>query len=387
MSIYKKLVKIISICLSIILFVSCFGIKGSAATLENDSDIVAKKTLQVDEKIPNEVTRYVLDKYLEIIEIAKSYYTEFSDDTEDYSLGVPFVIYSEINKNWNSVYYYPVIKGDCILLVISVIDTNYGLTLSASKEFVPQLNEINYITDSNWIFYEDNNRIIALSEKSTILMSEDSNTTFSVKSDEQKSYTDLLNTISKKIEQRSPIDVDYITNLSKNIDFLEEYTPSFSTNTSTSQICQLYNAQGQIGGTCWAASVATIVNYRLGTGYTAYDVCDKIGVDYAAGTIGDKLYALSSYGLNYSRSDSQAPWNTIKNNIAGQYPIAASTFSGSDGHAITVYGYRTIGATDYIVFWNSGEQSTQIVTYLPNGTTYSYNGTTWTWTKSLYYLP
>ena len=28
-------------------------------------------------------------------------------------------------------------------------------------------------------------------------------------------------------------------------------------------------------------------------------------------------------------------------------------------------------ATDYIVFWNSGEQSTQIVTYLPNGTTYS----------------
>lgn len=52
-----------------------------------------------------------------------------------------------------------------------------------------------------------------------ILMSEDSNTTFSVKSDEQKSYTDLLNTISKKIEQRSPIDVDYITNLSKNIYF------------------------------------------------------------------------------------------------------------------------------------------------------------------------
>lgn len=192
------------------------------------------------------------------------------------------------------------------------------------------------------------------------------------------------------MDKVNQFNVDEIVESTKNTSVLETYSPGFSTSTDTSKICFLYNAQGQQGDTCWATSVATIVNYRKGTNYSDYDVCDKIGVEYAGGTIDDKKTALEEYGLMYRKSQSQSSWDSIVLNISSKYPLAASTFSGSSGHGVTVYGYRTIGATDYIVLWNSGMNSgagaTQIVMYSSSGSTFTYNSKTWTWTKTLFYI-
>ena len=387
----KKLIKTICTCMSLFALIACCKINANAAELVVEPVTIVNKTQEIDEKIPSDATKYAVEKVSEVVEAVKLYYESFENQDMEYSLGIPFVIYSSTNNAWNSVYYYPLIQDNSIALIISIIDTNYGWTLSASQEMVEELNEINYAMDSSWIFYEENNDIIALSEKEKKVITEDiygnSNSTFNASDEKIESYAELVTIISEQIEAHTPFDTDYIKEISADKDIVESYTPSFSANTSVSKVCSLYNAQGQIGGTCWAASVATIVNYRLGTNYTAYDVCDKIGADYAGGTIDDKQDALMEYGFNYSKTTSQTSWSSVQRNVAGKHPIAASTFSANNqGHAVTVYGYRTLNETDYVFLWNSGTESAQIAEYRSSGTTYTYNSVVWTWTKSLQYL-
>lgn len=90
---------------------------------------------------------------------------------------------------------------------------------------------------------------------------------------------------------------------------LEGYMPSYNldrtSGSDVGRICSLYNAQGQGNlPICWAATVATIVNYRLGTSHTAKDVCDLEGTGYKAASIDVKKAALKDYGLTYKKQTS-----------------------------------------------------------------------------------
>ena len=69
------------------------------------------------------------------------------------------------------------------------------------------------------------------------------------------------------------------------------------------------------------------------------------------------------------------------------YLSTVDTNNSSSGHAVALYGYRTISATDYVVLWNpglnSGSGATQIVTYLSTGTTFAYNNSVFKWRYTL----
>lgn len=389
MSILKKYRQIIILCCSFIIF-ACLNVNVMAADMKGIINNPYEKVEKIDSKIPDEATVYMTEKYSEIIEVAIPYYSCLISDPNNYSLGSPFVIYAPSEYNWNSVYYYPLINDNEIVLLISLINTNYGWSISASEEMVDELNLINYAEDTSWIFFLQNECVVAKSPTAerTILDTSHKNENCNVElaSDDFLTYSEYLELISSSMNDIKKFNVDDAAEYANNADIVESYSPSFSTSTDTSKVCSLYNARGQQGDTCWAASVATIVNYREGTNYSDYDVCDKIGVGYEGANIDTKLNALKAYGLNYRKSSSQSSWNSIVLNISNKYPLAASTFSGDSGHAVTVYGYRTIGATDYIVLWNSGTGSTQIVTYKSSGSTYTYNSKTWTWTKTLFYI-
>lgn len=313
-----------------------------------------------------------------------------TSDSNNYYIGTPFVIYAPTEYNWNSVYYYPLINDEKIVLLISLINTNYGWSISASEEMVDELNLINYGKDTSWLFLLQDNYVVAKSptDERTIIeiCNENENWIQALTSVNSLTYSDYVDLISNSMNDIKIFNVDDVSEISNNADIAESYSPSYSTSTDTSKVCSLYNAKKQQGSTCWAASVATIVNYRQGTNYTDYDVCDRIGVGYEGANIDTKLEALKAYDLNYRKSNSQSSWNSIVLNISSKYPLAASTFSGDSGHSVKVYGYRTIGATDYIVLWNSGTGSTQIATYKSSGSTYTYNSKTWTWTKTLFYI-
>ena len=106
----------------------------------------------------------------------------------------------------------------------------------------------------------------------------------------------------------------------------------------------MFNQQGQGKyGLCWAASVATIVNYRNGTAYTAKNVADRMGIEYnTGGTLENASLALNLYG-------------------------------------VACFGYKVNNQKKYVYFWNPGTQSTSIVLYKTAGTTFSYNNSVWTW--------
>ncbi len=380
----KMLCIMLSIC-----FMLIQPLSASAVGLELDNT----QTFEISTQVPPEAKEFANEHYLDVIEVYATYSDGTFEKDEKYELGEPFVIYSPAEENQEELYYFPIFCNRKVILNISVINTSKGWTLSASKELVDELNQLGYYSGESVIFYESGNQIIAQSKnyrRAIMELTQSLNKKESIKAIETEKFETLnfeekRNKIVQKIRERRAVNLEQMQAaiMSKNIS--ESYTPTFSNDTSNSKECQLYNPKGQ--GTlpiCWAASVATIVNYRKGTNYTAKNVCDAIGVPYDGNTISTKKEALSHYNIEYSIRRAQLSLAKIKTNINNKYPIAASTISSDgSGHAITVYGYRMISTSDYIIFWNSGLEYAQVVYYVGSGTTYTYNNQTWTWTMSL----
>lgn len=318
----------------------------------------------ITEQIPLEASKFALAKYQEIIRASYGYYeTLASDNPNDYSLGKPYVIYNYDEDIWQEIYYYPIYYKTETVLIISVIGTENGWIISASDEMVEYLNSITNFQHGNWLFYIQNGDLYHQNVETN---------------------RHRTNAIAQKMNKMQPLEYSKI----KKPDFRYKkmgYTPSFSTSTSTSKVCSLYNKQLQLGyPICWAATTATLVNYRNGTSYSALDICDNLGVSYVSATIDETLNAINSYNLAYSISDNQLSWSKVKTNINNKYPIVVSAeHMMIDLHAVLVYGYRTINTSDYIILWNPGTGSTQTVYYSPNGSTFTYKNMTWTWTSSI----
>lgn len=159
------------------------------------------------------------------------------------------------------------------------------------------------------------------------------------------------------------------------------YTPEFLNTASNVVVCGLFNQQGQGKyGLCWAASVATIVNYRNGTAYTAKNVADRMGIEYnTGGTLENASLALNLYGVMYKAIYNQISWTLVKKNIDQKRHIYVAATSSRNGHAVACFGYKVNNQKKYVYFWNPGTQSTSIVLYKTAGTTFSYNNSVWTW--------
>jgi hypothetical protein len=176
------------------------------------------------------------------------------------------------------------------------------------------------------------------------------------------------------------VDVDKIDTGNKK----EEYTPGLRKN-DYGYVCKLFNQKGQGSlPICWAASVATIVNYIQGKNVTAKQVCRNINHKYTGGNIDTKEKALNSYGIKYTQKrNRQLNWSEIVENIQRKSPIAASTFSKESGHAITIYGYRTMQKEKSVIFWNSADEDFHYMSYKNGKFAFEFNNKFFVWKKSL----
>ena len=385
----KVLSKVLSIILLLTLLFSDNNILVSEAVGFVDNNVFNNYSLS--NIIPDNVSAFALENYKDLIEASLPYYTcLYSDDLNDYYLEEPFIIYS--NSNSPTIYYYPVSLNNQIVFLISIVNTSYGLSISGSEEMTDGLNSISYIENNNeYIFYENGPEINVETNNSDTIVLEQLPNYENSENQVDDSFLDLnFEQKKQKVYEQAKfsetLDIDSVKVSSMTMDE-EGYYPAFSTLSPTNYTCLLYNQKGQGNyPICWAASVATIVNYRKGTNYSATDICDSMNLPYTAQNINVKKDALSKYGLNYQIRTRQLTYSEIKTNLSNRLPIAASTFTGgsnSDGHAVTVYGCNMPSVTEYIIIWNSGTNSSQTLYYNPNGSTYSYANKTWTWTKSL----
>ena len=197
--------------------------------MDETSAVLSKKVQKIYLKIPEDATKYVTEKYMEIVEVALPYYDTLVCDEDEYLLGTPFVIYTPSEYNWNSTYYFPLISNNDIVLLISLIDTNYGWSISASEEMVDELNLIGYNRDTSWIFYEQNGNVIAKSPIAEETIIENLYVTdtleISMQDDAELTYEEYVDKISEEMNKINQFNVDAIIESTKGVNVLETYSP------------------------------------------------------------------------------------------------------------------------------------------------------------------
>ena len=156
-----------------------------------------------------------------------------------------------------------------------------------------------------------------------------------------------------------------------------------------------YISQGSYN-ICWAACIASIVNYLSGTDLDAVDVAVMYygsnwnqGLSpYTEDDILRQAYGLSYYCVNVPSTQSAA-FNLFKYNIQRNRPIYANFLYLSSGHASVIYGVEDAAGYVYIMEPNTGfwtlQYSSSLGYYfiLPsNNRTYSLDYLTCTYTSS-----
>lgn len=151
---------------------------------------------------------------------------------------------------------------------------------------------------------------------------------------------------------------------------------------------------------CWAACVATIVNFRNNDNLTAEEVAIAMGhhnydnENYHGATADVTASALNLYGLNYTNSSAKLTWTSLKNNIETNRPFIIgiqTTINGETaGHMLTGYGYSC-----HVGDGETYADSRLVTVWDPNGhqTTIQYNATSfqldlysysWNWIVTIY---
>lgn len=262
------------------------------------------------EQISKEATQFVQNNMYAIQEAAESCSKEFGieiSEFDNWMFGMPFMVYDLDIDVQEEIFFLPLINKMTgkVFLVVSVIGTSVGWQYSISKEMVDELNQIKW-PNTNCIFYQSKGKIVAQTRGKRYYFSNlGINDSFDDKTFEAKKKV-ILSDITKMEK------VNISEEIRKSNLLVERYSP-----TVTSEVgyyyCNLNNAQGQYGRQmCWAASVATIVNYIRGTGYTAWDVCNMMGIGYDQGaTASEKQQALAHYGINYVEKMGQSSFSSI----------------------------------------------------------------------------
>lgn len=354
---------------------------------------VFAQSIHVFEKVDayfEQITQYVYGEFGAMKEVVRQCADEMNiRDSELSNLKIddPIFIYDTDDTVQEKAVYYPVrnVRLNKILFVVAVVATTEGINYSINTEFVPVLNSLSDET-SEYIYYSAEDRIIAESKKEKKEISAgETNNDFIDKSFEAKEKI-IADSLSK-VEELDLEEEKKYTNI------LGAYTPTV-TDELGYYYCNIKNAKGQgSGNTCWAASVATIVNYIKGRNVSAKNVCEAVnrGVD-DGGNIDHQKEALLHYGVNYSRLDTQLPtFDFVKVNIQNKRPVAiVGGRSAGLGHATTLYGYKNVAGGQYLMLWDSalnrGTGGVSIVAYNASGTTFNSQGINYTWVATLAHI-
>ncbi len=307
--------------------------------------------------VPESAIKYAKDNYLSILKTSCEFDRSLSFDLLACRLGEPIVFAEE--GNTDEMYRFPIIERDKAVFLVTVINTDEGYSISGSTEYVDIINKSNNLEDNGLFFYKDG-----------LLQSVDI---------DDPDYIQKVDETVDYIEDLEEVDTDFIVSKKAKIG---NYTPTIYTNSAgTTVLCNLHNQVYQ--GTlpiCWAASAATVANYRLGANFSGENMCAAANKGLEKGSYVDTQKALSYVGINYTATAAKIDLPHIKININNKYPFIMSVFTPTLGHAVTCYGYRkTDNGNHNLVLWNSGTNKSETVKFKPSGTVVPYNNKSYVW--------
>jgi len=192
------------------------------------------------------------------------------------TFGESYVVEKIGGDTQDEIYYYPLINGEDIVLVVSVYSTEDGWMYSLSEEMVPQLNYIDFENNQEeYTLYYDENRLIVESGNGKVEFPEidamiAGNNDFSLLETESNMWATYGRSSLGPLTRKSG------------------YYPSLKIDEKAYKECKLQKPAGQGNdGMCWAAVCATMLNYEYGTSLTAKKICDYKGIDYNARANGE----------------------------------------------------------------------------------------------------
>ena len=304
--------------------------------------------------IPKRVIKHAQDKVADAVETVledENSGVDLDDNSEIY-FSKPYVICNAL-ENQDAIYNFPLAADGRIAMVLSVMDTEDGLMIQFGKDLADKLNEISYI-HTDYVFYEYEDTFYAESANSKIVIGYFPQGSYNYTEEEKQnsrifahlSYTEKRSVLKDKVADFVPC----TESENKNIEELK-----------IGGSLTLHNPMGQYNyNMCWAACVATVVNYKQKASLNPFEVCQKMAVPYdAGGSIYNIRDALNAYGVAYSKvRNKMLSWSEVKDNIDNKHPIVAilANEHTSTGHSVVVFGYTA--STEYIQYWNPQKGST-----------------------------
>ena len=304
--------------------------------------------------IPQKVIKHAQEKVADAVETVledENSGVDLDDNSEIY-FSKPYVICNAL-ENQDAIYNFPLAADGRIAMVLSVMDTEDGLMIQFGKDLADKLNEISYI-HTDYVFYEYEDTFYAESASSKIVIGYFPEGSYNYTEEEEQnsrifsklSYTEKRSVMAEKV-------ADFVPCTEPEEKPMEEMKIGGSLT--------LHNPMGQYNyNMCWAACVATVVNYKQKASLNPFEVCLKMAVPYdAGGTIFNIRDALNAYGVAYSKVRyDMLSWSEIKDNIDNNHPIVAvlSNEHTSTGHSVVVFGYTA--STEFINFWDPQDGST-----------------------------
>ena len=298
--------------------------------------------------IPQKVIKHAQEKVADAVETVledENSGVNLDDNSEIY-FSKPYVICNAL-ENQDAIYNFPLAADGRIAMVLSVMDTEDGLMIQFGKDLADKLNEISYI-HTDYVFYEYEDTFYAESASSKIVIGYFPEGSYNYTEEEEQnsrifsklSYTEKRSVMAEKV-------ADFVPCTEPEEKPMEEMKIGGSLT--------LHNPMGQYNyNMCWAACVATVVNYKQKASLNPFEVCLKMAVPYdAGGTIFNIRDALNAYGVAYSKVRyDMLSWSEIKDNIDNSHPIIALLKHDSSdiGHSVVIYGYAVSGK--YIYFWD-----------------------------------
>lgn len=294
------------------------------------------------------------------------------------------------NDDDEVIYIYPIYSNsECVLLGLS--DGNGNVTLSEDISMYEKIvysdceGECVPFFENGALYFQNDNEC-----KRVYKIYEDSG------DDENFQYVDNITEVGKFKESLYNVSEKNIVK-SIDLDSDEKYMSVITSSNKLGSIslatkkCNITNfvSQGN-DGLCWAASVATIVNYKRGLGvhgYTARNIADEMGIGYNEGcSVDEARAALARYGLSYNILKDKMSWYSIKRNISLDKPFMIGLKCDNGKHFITGYGYvcdvgDTKNYTRAVCAWDSNGKQ---LTFLYNSEKILIFGIPFTWIRSIY---
>lgn len=321
---------------------TCFAEPNNAVTSNHANDEYVESTV-----IPNKVETFVKDKFQMLVESVRKHpdlYGLQANETNKLYLGNGFSIFEIKTKEASNIYYFPVLSKNKIAEIITVsLNKNDKISATVGKDFSGTLENAAGKSSKNdpltiWAY---KGILVAKNSKSETQLNNSPLPGSKVSKSEmssmvKKAALNLKNAHKVNIKNSLPTAVKNITYDSKILYGKRNNNSKFL----NVPIVPQRTSDGVQHGMCWAASVASIVNYVMGENVTAVDVCDKMNVGYDDGANGATACdALNSYGVSSSSVDSVIGFDSAYNYINNNKPVYMRSSCSDGAHATVINGW------------------------------------------------